>query len=223
MKKKTWIAVLAALAGIGMIGNLTGCTEEKSQEIAVSGDVAYYAAMDNEMRREQCEDKYIEVAGTVTYVGYNLLYIGDLLEDGISIHCQFSEASGAEGVECGDIIKVQGKCTSCYASTMSISECILIETTPATQGTEPPTTNSTSESKTSQITTANTTATTSKTTQSTTISSTTKTTAKEMVWIPTNGGEKYHTHSSCSKMENPKQVTKEEAVRQGFTPCGRCY
>lgn len=47
--------------------------------------------------------------------------------------------------------------------------------------------------------------------------------AEEMVWIPTNGGTKYHTHSGCSNMKNPKQVPLSEAVAQGFTPCKRCH
>lgn len=207
MKKKTWIIIGSVVAGIGLIGSLAGNPSEENKEIAASGDVAYYAAMDDAERKEQCEDKYIEVAGTVTYAGYNLIYIGDSLEDGISIHCQFSEASDAEGLARGDTVKVQGKCTNCYSSIMSISECILIETTPATQGTE----------------NTNTSTTTNSTTSSSTTKRTTNTTAKEMVWIPTNGGEKYHRHSGCSKMKNPKQITKEEAIRQGFTPCGLCY
>lgn len=45
----------------------------------------------------------------------------------------------------------------------------------------------------------------------------------EMVWIPTNGGTKYHSKSSCSKMKNPEYVTKSEAISRGFSPCGRCY
>lgn len=45
----------------------------------------------------------------------------------------------------------------------------------------------------------------------------------QKVWIPTNGGTKYHTNSTCSKMKNPIKVTKKEAVNQGFGPCGRCY
>ncbi len=43
------------------------------------------------------------------------------------------------------------------------------------------------------------------------------------VWIPTNGGKKYHSKSSCSGMKNPSKVTKDEAVSLGFGPCGRCY
>jgi len=45
----------------------------------------------------------------------------------------------------------------------------------------------------------------------------------DLVWIPTNGGTKYHKESTCSSMQEPKQVTKEEAENQGFTPCKRCY
>lgn len=43
------------------------------------------------------------------------------------------------------------------------------------------------------------------------------------VWIPTNGGTKYHSKSSCSGMKNPRQVTRDEAVAQGFTACKKCY
>lgn len=44
-----------------------------------------------------------------------------------------------------------------------------------------------------------------------------------MVWIPTNGGTKYHSKPSCSSMVDPAHVTLDEAVSLGFTPCGRCY
>ena len=44
-----------------------------------------------------------------------------------------------------------------------------------------------------------------------------------MVWIPTKGGTKYHSRSSCSSMDNPAQVTIDEAKSRGFTPCKRCY
>lgn len=44
-----------------------------------------------------------------------------------------------------------------------------------------------------------------------------------MVWIPTNGGTKYHSRAGCSNMENPREVTLDEAVALGFTPCKRCY
>lgn len=44
-----------------------------------------------------------------------------------------------------------------------------------------------------------------------------------MVWIPTNGGKKYHTNPSCSGMENPMEVSIDQAVANGFTPCKRCH
>lgn len=44
-----------------------------------------------------------------------------------------------------------------------------------------------------------------------------------MVWIPTNGGTKYHKTSTCSGMENPEYVTKQAAIDAGFTPCKRCF
>lgn len=45
---------------------------------------------------------------------------------------------------------------------------------------------------------------------------------KDPVWIPTEGGTKYHSNQGCSEMENPRQVSKEEAVRLGFKPCKKC-
>ena len=44
-----------------------------------------------------------------------------------------------------------------------------------------------------------------------------------LVWIPTNGGTKYHSKSSCSNMDNPQQVTLSEAQARGFTACKKCY
>ena len=44
-----------------------------------------------------------------------------------------------------------------------------------------------------------------------------------MVWIPTNGGRKYHRNDTCSNMIDPRYVTKEEAIELGFTPCKKCY
>lgn len=46
---------------------------------------------------------------------------------------------------------------------------------------------------------------------------------KNMVWIPTKGGKKYHSKETCSNMEDPEQVTKDEAEDLGFTPCKKCY
>lgn len=43
-----------------------------------------------------------------------------------------------------------------------------------------------------------------------------------MVWIPRTGS-KYHRNSSCSNMNNPSQVTLDEAIRRGFEPCKKCY
>lgn len=43
-----------------------------------------------------------------------------------------------------------------------------------------------------------------------------------MVWIPTNGGTKYHSRPGCSKMKNPKEVSLEQAEKNGYTPCKRC-
>ncbi|WP_026506798.1 SH3 domain-containing protein [Butyrivibrio sp. MC2013] len=44
-----------------------------------------------------------------------------------------------------------------------------------------------------------------------------------LVWIPTKGGKKYHSKSTCSNMDGPMQVTLERAEENGFTPCKRCH
>lgn len=45
----------------------------------------------------------------------------------------------------------------------------------------------------------------------------------QMVWIPTNGGTKYHRNSDCSGMINPDHVSIANALAQGFEPCKKCY
>lgn len=44
-----------------------------------------------------------------------------------------------------------------------------------------------------------------------------------MVWIPTNGGIKYHIDASCSDMINPAYVTESEAISRGFGMCKKCF
>lgn len=43
-----------------------------------------------------------------------------------------------------------------------------------------------------------------------------------MVWIPQKGS-KYHSHSGCSGMKNPSQVTLDKAISLGYTACKKCY
>ena len=44
----------------------------------------------------------------------------------------------------------------------------------------------------------------------------------EMVWI-TYSGSKYHSKKGCSGMDNPIQITKQEAIAMGYTACKRCH
>lgn len=43
------------------------------------------------------------------------------------------------------------------------------------------------------------------------------------VWVPTNGGKKYHAKASCSNMKDPEEVAKTEAEERGFEPCKKCF
>lgn len=45
----------------------------------------------------------------------------------------------------------------------------------------------------------------------------------DLVWVPVNGGTKYHTKSSCSNMKEPMQVSLETAIENGYEPCKRCH
>lgn len=43
-----------------------------------------------------------------------------------------------------------------------------------------------------------------------------------MVWVPVNGGRRYHKTQACSDMLDPARVDTAVAQAHGFTPCGRC-
>lgn len=43
------------------------------------------------------------------------------------------------------------------------------------------------------------------------------------VWIPTNGGTKYHSKSTCSGMKDPMRVDLSVARANGYTACKKCY
>ena len=49
-----------------------------------------------------------------------------------------------------------------------------------------------------------------------------QTTNSTMVWIPQTGS-KYHSSQFCSGMENPSQVTQEQAEKLGYTACKKCH
>lgn len=44
----------------------------------------------------------------------------------------------------------------------------------------------------------------------------------DMAWY-VDGGSRYHRNSNCSNMENPKQISLDDAKKMGLTPCKRCY
>ena len=46
---------------------------------------------------------------------------------------------------------------------------------------------------------------------------------EQMVWVPTHGGKKYHSKSTCSNMKDPEKVTLSKAKAEGFTACKKCY
>ena len=285
--KKLYIA-LSIILSLCFI--FAGCDVDIEDEtISVSGDVAYYAEMDEDTLKEKCEGNYIEVSGTVHIIYQNIgtIYLGNSLSDKIQFSCDLSNSDDATNIEKGDLITIRGKGSSCIGSTIYLKNCEvekqtnqteLESTTPTNETTTTPTTES-STTPTIEPTTAPTTepphthnfnaatCTTPKTCscgttegeanghnwkdatcsdpKTCTVCGTTSgltaghnfsngkcTTCgkadpdynhETMVWIPTNGGTKYHTHAGCSNMEDPEQVTQSEAESRGFTPCKRCH
>ena len=285
--KKLYIA-LSIILSLCFI--FAGCDVDIEDEtISVSGDVAYYAEMDEDTLKEKCEGNYIEVSGTVHIIYQNIgtIYLGNSLSDKIQFSCDLSNSDDATNIEKGDLITIRGKCSSCIGSTIYLKNCEvekqtnqteLESTTPTNETTTTPTTES-STTPTIEPTTAPTTepphphtfhaatctapktcscgategeanghnwkdATCSDPKTCTVCGTTSGLTAghnfsngkcttcgkadpdynhETMVWIPTNGGTKYHTHAGCSNMEDPEQVTQSEAESRGFTPCKRCH
>ena len=66
---------------------LIGCTEDTNayiqDPISLSGDTAYYAAMDSDLRKTVLRMKHIEVSGIVSAGGYTTIFVGDEKQDGI--------------------------------------------------------------------------------------------------------------------------------------------
>ena len=48
-------------------------------------------------------------------------------------------------------------------------------------------------------------------------------TGENLVWVPTNGGTKYHSKKSCSNMIDPIQITLENAQARGYTAYKHCH
>ena len=223
---------------VAMLFCFVGCEEgSTSVEIVESGDVAYFAAMDSD-RRNELKGEYIELTGEV-YAVYKTLKsvrIGRLLLDDFYFDCEFADESVYETIEEDSVITIRGKVKYAYSSNMTLTECVIVEKDQpeTTEPTEKQTESTKATTEPTKATTA--TEATQKPTETTPVvpatiateSSTTKPTeaptqSEVMVWIPTNGGTKYHSKSTCSQMQDPEHVTITEAQNRGFDPCGRCY
>ncbi len=110
----------------------TGCDLDIEDEtVSVSGDLTYYAAMDEDTIKEKCEGNLIEVSGTVSTVYSNIgtIHLGNSFSDGIAFSCSLSDSDGAKNIENGDLITIHGKCNSCIGSTIYLSNCEILSHT----------------------------------------------------------------------------------------------
>lgn len=44
----------------------------------------------------------------------------------------------------------------------------------------------------------------------------------EFVWLPTHGGQKFHTSQTCSGMIEPRMASARNAIALGVSPCKKC-
>ena len=216
---------------------LIGCTEDTNayiqDPISLSGDTAYYAAMDSDLRKTVLRMKHIEVSGIVSAGGYTTIFVGDEKQDGICFSCTFSQQSDEiAAIKEGSMVQLHGVCTGIIGDMVYLEHCLLTlsQNSPSIPPTTmlvvpnmpevsvPPTTMPTIPPTTTPITPPTTEPLSTEPSTDPTISEA----AEDMVWIPQNG-KKYHIKPGCSGMKNPAQVTKEEAQAKGYTPCKKCY
>jgi len=130
-----------------------GCDLElEDKTVAVSGNLAYYAEMDQDTRKEKCEGNYIEVSGAVDIVYENLgtIYLGDTFKDKVQFSCKLSNSGDASNIEKDDIVTVRGKCRSCIASTIYLEDCSVEINTNLTESETTAHTNETSSTPTTE-------------------------------------------------------------------------
>lgn len=108
--------------------------------------------------------------------------------------------------------------TEAAVTEVTTEEATVPTEAPTTEATTIPTEAPTTEPETTSPTVA-------ETTEEPTTTATTESTEpeEEMVWIPTNGGTKYHSRPSCSGMDSPQSVSISRAIAKGFKPCKRCH
>lgn len=103
-----------------------GCDVDiENETISVSGDMAYYAEMDEDTLEEKCEGNYIEVSGTVHIIYQNIgtIYLGNNLSDKIQFSCDLSDSDDTVNIEKGDLVTIRGKCSRCISSTIYLQNC----------------------------------------------------------------------------------------------------
>ena len=45
----------------------------------------------------------------------------------------------------------------------------------------------------------------------------------QTVWVPTDGGTKFHSYPTCSQMAYARKLSARNAQALGFTPCKKCW
>ena len=225
MKRKIFLVAISLILIVCMFA---GCVNENisahiTDPLAYSGKLEDYAKFSEEDLQQNFLNKHIEVTGIVTSTGHTLFYVGKYNAEAVYFACSFAEHSYAlEQIVKGSEITVHGVCTSVFNKMITLEGCQLT----AIDGNTPPADPEPSEGESApEESGAATEPGASEQAEATEGGEESSATAEgdEMVWIPTNGGEKYHTSETCSDMIDPQYVTLAYADEHGFTPCTFCY
>lgn len=103
--------------------NETKVVQKKSHPVSMSASIEEYSAMDQDERKESCENNYIEISGVV-YRDGNSFKIVNENRDGIVISCAFDNYTDEmTEISSGDYITISGLCSSSFDDSMYLYEC----------------------------------------------------------------------------------------------------
>lgn len=121
-----WL-MMALLAGCNEkeSTNETKAVPKKSHPVSMSASIEDYSAMDQDERKESCENNYIEISGVV-YRDGNSFKIVNENRDGIVISCAFDNYTDEmTEISNGDYVTISGLCSSSFEDSMFLYECQL--------------------------------------------------------------------------------------------------
>lgn len=135
--KRMFAIFLSALLVFSLIGCSSGTTINHSK---VSGDIAYFTAMDADTLESSCKGNFVEVTGKVSSGGLSYIRIGDPLLSEVTFDCYPKDGVSVSDIAMGEEITVYGECTGILYPSVTLKNCQITRKdsadTPATGSTE---------------------------------------------------------------------------------------